>query len=547
MKGDFTRKTFDPKKHYSRVLMQQGRVTLDADPNEQTDILLHYLRTLAEDLIGPYAGPAAGGGFDLAADEDGKLLIGEGRYYVDGILVENEAPCHYSTQPSYPIGEDDPLLREMQEPQGKLFWVYLDVWERHITFVDDARIRETALGGPDTCSRSRVIWQVKAREMEREDASPSNAAEKARLKAERMAVLKAIERTDSPDQVAELKAKLEKLDKRLAELDDADGIPDCASPLDGLVALSDASMAARVDPGEVSKDPCALSPEAKYRGTENHLYRVEIHEGGAAGKATFKWSRDNGSVVSAWLGAEGNDLRVASGRGFSAGKWVELLDAHDELLGRPGTLVKLAGVEGDILLVDAASVPSADALAWSGQLVSPRVRLWDQRQAGDIVLVNGAVPVEESNATAPNWIALEDGIQIEFAPGGNYRSGDYWLIPARVATGDIEWHEDDSGPAMVRPHGIQHHFAPLGFLIWEDNELQLKSCICEFDPLSNCLAKKVRPAPGERRRLVLAPLRMSGLATPARAPKMKPAKKTARTRGRKTTRKRKAPTKEPNA
>ena len=43
MKGDFTRDTFDRTKHYSRVLMQQGRVTLDADWNEQTAILLHYL------------------------------------------------------------------------------------------------------------------------------------------------------------------------------------------------------------------------------------------------------------------------------------------------------------------------------------------------------------------------------------------------------------------------------------------------------------------------------------------------------------------------
>ena len=30
MKGDFSRDTFDPLKHFSRVLMQQGRVQLDA-------------------------------------------------------------------------------------------------------------------------------------------------------------------------------------------------------------------------------------------------------------------------------------------------------------------------------------------------------------------------------------------------------------------------------------------------------------------------------------------------------------------------------------
>ena len=57
MKGDFTRVTFDPIKHFSRVLMQQGRVTLDADSNEQSAILLHYLRNLAKDIIGPYGAP----------------------------------------------------------------------------------------------------------------------------------------------------------------------------------------------------------------------------------------------------------------------------------------------------------------------------------------------------------------------------------------------------------------------------------------------------------------------------------------------------------
>ena len=42
MKGDFSRRTFDPQKHFSRVLMQQGRVQLDADWNEQAAIQLHH-------------------------------------------------------------------------------------------------------------------------------------------------------------------------------------------------------------------------------------------------------------------------------------------------------------------------------------------------------------------------------------------------------------------------------------------------------------------------------------------------------------------------
>ena len=41
MKGDFTRLTFAPAKHYSSVRQQQGRVQLDADWNEQVDIQNH--------------------------------------------------------------------------------------------------------------------------------------------------------------------------------------------------------------------------------------------------------------------------------------------------------------------------------------------------------------------------------------------------------------------------------------------------------------------------------------------------------------------------
>ena len=57
MTGDITRDSLYPAKHFSRVLAQQGRVTLDAGQNEQVSILLHYLRTVTRDLIGPYPGP----------------------------------------------------------------------------------------------------------------------------------------------------------------------------------------------------------------------------------------------------------------------------------------------------------------------------------------------------------------------------------------------------------------------------------------------------------------------------------------------------------
>jgi len=41
-------------------------------------------------------------------------------------------------------------------------------------------------------------------------------------------------------------------------------------------------------------------------------------------------------------------------------------------------------------------------------------------------------------------LTLADGVQIQFqksdpdGPAETYRTGDYWLIPARTATGDVE-------------------------------------------------------------------------------------------------------------
>ncbi len=53
MSGDHTRFTFDPLKRYSGVLMQQGRVQLDSDWNEEIDILRRRMRTTALDTFGP--------------------------------------------------------------------------------------------------------------------------------------------------------------------------------------------------------------------------------------------------------------------------------------------------------------------------------------------------------------------------------------------------------------------------------------------------------------------------------------------------------------
>ena len=68
MKGDFSRQTFDARKHYSGVLMQQGRVQLDADWNEQGAIDRYRTETEAVDVIGGCGAPLHAAGFEITTD-----------------------------------------------------------------------------------------------------------------------------------------------------------------------------------------------------------------------------------------------------------------------------------------------------------------------------------------------------------------------------------------------------------------------------------------------------------------------------------------------
>jgi GH25 family lysozyme M1 (1,4-beta-N-acetylmuramidase) len=67
MHGDFSRDSFKPGKQYVAVRQQQGRVQLDADWNEQIDIVNHALQVRARDVIGVSGAPRQGGGYELVA------------------------------------------------------------------------------------------------------------------------------------------------------------------------------------------------------------------------------------------------------------------------------------------------------------------------------------------------------------------------------------------------------------------------------------------------------------------------------------------------
>ena len=419
MYGDISRLTFDRAKRYSRVVYQQGRVFLDADPNEQTEILLDLQRSFIAQLVGQHGGPPNSEGFRIKAKQEGTktidLEIGEGPYYVDGILCEcgKRAPdkqTTYFTQDNYPVTtETDPLPADPAK-----FLAYLDVWERHVSALEDASLHESALGGPDTAARTQVVWQVKV-------TSNSDLVDQA------VAFIKN-PRTATPVLGEFIREKVERTEA--------------------------GRLAARLRPGATSADPCAMSPGAQYRGLENQLYRVEIHAVNGGG-TTYKWSRDNGSVVFGVLGVTKNDVRVASfgrdaTRGLVNGSLVELINDDSVLRGTPGTLTTVIDArreEGKVTVE--GPINNFD----SKTLKHPLLRRWD----GTGVVNPGA------------WHPLEAGIEIQFGAVEGLVPGDYWLIPARTAAGQIEWPVQSDGtglplPGELPPLGIRHHYAPLALV-----------------------------------------------------------------------------------
>jgi hypothetical protein len=358
------------------------------------------------------------------------------------------------------------------------------VWERHVSWIEDDSIREPALGGPDTCSRAKVVWQVKALPWDEETWG-----------------------------------------------DLRDNQDPCGTPLSSLTGLGSGRMTARVDPGTPFTDACIVSPEAAYRGAENHLYRVEVHRAGTAGApggATFKWSRENGSVAARWLGVgssgDSPTLSVSSTRGFAAGDWVEL--SHDalDLANEPGQLVRISVIDGDQLVVDAASVPGGTLMAWSETLSNPKLRRWDQRSSDIVELEEGAVPIVESAGLT--WLDLEDGIQVAFEAGGEYRSGEYWLIPARVATQGILWPAQGTPEAMQRPQGVVHYHAPLGVLLFDDADgLQIISQCRRCLSLEQIECALVAPPPPPSPRDTLVPGRRLARAPGPPAEAAKPSRR----------------------
>jgi len=436
MHGDFSLNPLAYRDHVSRVLYQQGRVQLDSDVNELTESLLRAARGLASDVIGPHGGLQ--NSFEIRRGPD-DFLIRWGEYYVDGLRCVNLPKEDFWDSVAKPPATFDEGLPFREQP-----WVfrskadtkdldlkpglfYLDAFEHSVSPAQDDSLRESALMGADTSSRAILVWQV---------------------------------RKLTPDETRDWNNVV------IPGLPHLPDIYDRAYLQLNLFLRPGARLAARATLTETT-DPCVISPDASYRGLDNRLFRVEIHEPGGllngklAGDPKFKFSRDNGAEVYPIRTIEGTTVLLESlGRdqrtALRVNDWVEVVDDEVLLMQKALPLLQVLEVNRDDMTITLSDEPKENA--GSKPALHPILRRW----AGPPMPIR----LRDEKKPKANWIDLADGVEVQFSLSTSYRTGfrtgDYWLIPARTATADVVWPRDAKGHALaLAPHGVEHHYAPL--------------------------------------------------------------------------------------
>jgi Family of unknown function (DUF6519) len=516
MKADLTRSTFRREKHYNRVLMQQGRVQLDADWNEQADIAAHLDETTRIDVIGRCGMPVHDAGFGVSPLEgSGDLGVSAGRAYVDGILCESEA----STIRVLQLGDAELVVesvvadgRELREGE----WVELAATDvtpivRQLAGVD-VGARLLKLGVPlDAAEQGdlekagdavirRLITYFTQPHFAGDPTSDDETAPEPGLYLFYLDVWQRHRTALEDESVREVAlggpdhaTRSQTVWQVRRSLVDSEVTCETVQGWDELIGHTTGRLRARAHPQTTADDLCTVPPGAGFRRGENQLYRVEITKGGSLGDAEFTFSRENGSVAVKWLDSDTDTLTVTSvGRdavlGIGPGDWIEVTDDVKELGGDPGTLVKVKTAVDKVITIDAGTAIPPGPIDIAAFEQNPRVRRWDDPQGMHVV---------ERPGDNDGYLALEDGVEVLFEDG-SYRALDYWLVPARTALGDVEWPEDSAhGPLARPPEGIAHHYCKLGLLRFDDGWTLVEDCRKLFPPLTELPAGgAAEPDPG---------------------------------------------------
>lgn len=435
---------------YSGVYQQQGRMITDADWNAAMQVGRNSLTWSMDDVVG--SGTPEQGGI-IVGDEDAGYQVVWGDAYIDGI---RGVLASRSGAAAFDITDQADFPQMIAAPDGA-HRIYLDVWDRSLTGLEEPNLLDAALHGADTSTRTRTMTQVKLCPQDFDPEDPTQ------------------------------------------------------NPPIGEGRLTLTLRAGSATPDEC--EPCLDEIELDGR-VGNYAFRVEIHDverdaSGAPTRLTLKWSRENGA-----------EAAVVSQEppGFKAADWVYEFynNAAEDSLSESH-----AGFHHPTVIANGFSPASGQLVEGFPDGAEPGgfalVRRWD----GYVVLErNGAVwelasqivdgETEPFGMDRGQRLSTELGVaqhghlsegasvlmsldtmtlNIELADH-QHLAGDYWIGVVREAlhvAGDVI-RDDDT------PDGILHHYMCLADVAEDGTLTLLSKGACkrfQFPPLTNIHADDV--------------------------------------------------------
>jgi Family of unknown function (DUF6519) len=469
MGSDRARVSYNPDQLYRSLVMQQGRVTLEADWNEAQTLTDEEIRSQALDFVGPSGTPDDG--YNVVPAHGGDIppydfFIRSGTMYVGGVRAELPEPVQYSMQSDWLDSGGDPYwvdVHSIAEKPPNYEFVYAFLREQEIGAVEDPDLKDIALGGPDTAQRTRLIQHfVRV-------ASPSGDCASGLAAAEAQWANYGLE--FDPDTM------------RLAS---------GASLLVGFT-------------GQTTTSNCEPQAQGGYIGPDNQLIRVQLSgRDKTTGRPKLLWGLDDASFLYR-IDVDPNNPQqlnfqsppVDQSRQPVSGQAVEILRSAAEL----SNGASVAAASGFVVTLDQSYQPDTQSIELPDSVSLPSeyltgnqsppaalyLRVWQQEM---IVPPNTAIALANTGLS----------ITIQTEINRPFHLGDFWLFAVRPATPQTVYPERYQN-TFQPPDGPLMWACPLGVIEWQKRIGTLVSdCRNSFDNLvdlgkrwQGCCTYTVRP------------------------------------------------------
>ncbi|MBV9823159.1 MAG: hypothetical protein JO144_13050 [Actinobacteria bacterium] len=430
MATDVARLSYDPARGYRGVVPQQGRVSLEAEQNEQRVLDSTERRLELIDIVGPAGTPDDGYAVsgNPGSGEAFEITVGAGTMYVGGWRLELPADLGDYRQPDW-------LDRPRHWKETGREHVLLMVTDTDVTAVEDPALYEVALGGPDGSARTRLLQRIVRRPTEGATCAEALTEDRRQWAKEGL--------TFDPDTMA-----LESVSRLLVSWE---GDPEPA-------------------------DPCEPASVGGYLGAENQLIRVQIVKTGRDGTFDLVWGYDDASAlyrVSADASADPvltlDRSPVDDYHRPRAGQAVQVLRATAELPGTDGVVEGyVAALGGPVGVLAAPYDPDTKTVRFPAPLPAgytdpdenPQLflRVWEE-------LVTGAQLGSPIRLTGTGLVVtISNGL----GRGGPH-ADDFWCIGVRPSTPTAVYPERYLRVAQP-PDGPHRWVCPLAVIEWQAND-----------------------------------------------------------------------------